>query len=150
MGVAHTAKVITASCHWTSRVWVIQPGNREWVTVIECINASGWPLPPMIIFSGKVHQSQWYQDINPDWLIGLSDNGWTNNDLGVYGWKRSLKSILWLVRLGNIGFWFLMAMLAMNQQSLIFSARIIKSSLFICLLIHLINCNLLMLAALHP
>jgi hypothetical protein len=37
----------------------------------------------MIIFSGKVHQSQWYQDIDPDWLIGLSDNGWTNNELGL-------------------------------------------------------------------
>jgi hypothetical protein len=83
MGVAYTAKVITLSRHQTSRVRAIQPGNREWVTVVECINASGWPLPPIIIFSGKVHQSQWYQDINPDWLIGLSDNGWTNNDLGV-------------------------------------------------------------------
>jgi hypothetical protein len=37
----------------------------------------------MIIFSGKVHQSQWYQDIDPDWLIGVSDNGWTNNGLGL-------------------------------------------------------------------
>jgi hypothetical protein len=37
----------------------------------------------MIIFSGKVHQSQWYQDIDPDWLIGVSDNGWTNNRLGL-------------------------------------------------------------------
>jgi hypothetical protein len=37
----------------------------------------------MIIFTGKVHQSQWYQDIPYDWLIGLSDNGWTNNQLGL-------------------------------------------------------------------
>jgi hypothetical protein len=29
----------------------------------------------MIIFSGKVHQSQWYQDLDADWLIGLSNNG---------------------------------------------------------------------------
>jgi hypothetical protein len=84
MGVAHTAKVITASRHRTSRVRAIQPGNREWATVIECINTSGWCLPPMIIFSGKVHQSQWYQDIDPDWLVGLSNNGWTNNELGIF------------------------------------------------------------------
>ncbi|KAF7139767.1 hypothetical protein CNMCM5793_008095 [Aspergillus hiratsukae] len=83
MGVASTAKVITASRHRNSRVQAIQPGNREWVTVIESINASGWSLPPMIIFSGKVHQSQLYQDIDPEWLIGLSDNGWTNNELGL-------------------------------------------------------------------
>jgi hypothetical protein len=42
----------------------------------------------MIIFSGKVHQSQWYQDIEPDWLIGLSDNGWTNNELGLSWLKK--------------------------------------------------------------
>jgi hypothetical protein len=42
----------------------------------------------MIIFSGKVHQSQWYQDINPDWLIGLSNNGWTNNELGIFWLER--------------------------------------------------------------
>jgi hypothetical protein len=27
--------------------------NHEWVTVVECINAFGWSLRPMIIFSGK-------------------------------------------------------------------------------------------------
>ncbi|RAR00893.1 plasma membrane calcium-transporting atpase 2 [Stemphylium lycopersici] len=32
---------------------VVQPGNREWVTAIECINASGWYLPPFVILSGK-------------------------------------------------------------------------------------------------
>jgi hypothetical protein len=37
----------------------------------------------MIIFSSKVHQFQWYQVIEPDWLIGLSDNGWTDNELGL-------------------------------------------------------------------
>jgi hypothetical protein len=82
MGVASTAKVITGSHHNTSRVRALQPGNCEWVTSIETINAAGWALPPMIIFAGKVHQSIWYQDIPPDWVIGLSENGWTNNELG--------------------------------------------------------------------
>jgi hypothetical protein len=55
MGVASTAKVITGSHHNTSRVRALQPGNREWVTSIETINAAGWALPPMIIFAGKVY-----------------------------------------------------------------------------------------------
>ena len=55
MGVASTAKVITGSHHTTSRVRALQPGNQEWVTAIESINASGWLLPPMIIFAGKIH-----------------------------------------------------------------------------------------------
>jgi len=83
MGVASTAKVITGSHHSTSCVRAIQPGNREWVTAIESVNTTGWALPPMIIFAGKVHQSTWYQDLPHDWTIGLSDNGWTNDELGL-------------------------------------------------------------------
>ena len=50
-----TAKIITGSNHTTDRVRALQPGNQEWVTAIESINASGWLLPPMIIFAGKIH-----------------------------------------------------------------------------------------------
>ena len=56
MGVISTAKVITGSKR-TSRPVSIQLGNREWVTVIESVSSSGWSLPPMIIFEGKVHIS---------------------------------------------------------------------------------------------
>jgi hypothetical protein len=37
------------------RVCSIQPENREWVTVIKGINASGFTIPPFIILKGKVH-----------------------------------------------------------------------------------------------
>ena len=40
MGVATTAKVIT-SAHTNGQLVVTQPGNREWVTTLETINASG-------------------------------------------------------------------------------------------------------------
>ncbi|KAM4066302.1 DDE superfamily endonuclease [Hirsutella rhossiliensis] len=53
------------------------------VTVIEGINATGWALPSTIIFEGKVHQSNWYRTgIPSNWVIGLSEKGWTNNELG--------------------------------------------------------------------
>ncbi|PQM43509.1 hypothetical protein VC83_09636 [Pseudogymnoascus destructans] len=58
MGVISTAKVITGS-ERASRPVSIQPGNREWVTVIESVSSSGWSLPPMVIFEGKVHISTW-------------------------------------------------------------------------------------------
>jgi len=83
MGVISTAKVITGSDQSSSRARFIQPGNREWVTVIESINSTGWALPPMIIFAGKMHQSSWYRDIPSDWVIGVSENGWTNDQLGL-------------------------------------------------------------------
>lgn len=83
MGVTSTAKVVTGAQHASSKVNSLQPGNREWVTIIECINATGWAPPPMVIFAGKVHQSTWYRELPRDWSIGLSNNGWTNNELGM-------------------------------------------------------------------
>ncbi|EMD66390.1 hypothetical protein COCSADRAFT_34946 [Bipolaris sorokiniana ND90Pr] len=68
MGVAGTSKVVTSS-ERVGRAVVVQPGNREWVTVIECVNASGWSLPPFVILSGKT--------------IGVSDNGWTTDELSI-------------------------------------------------------------------
>jgi hypothetical protein len=82
MGVAGTSKVVT-SADKIGRAIDVQPGNRDWVTVIECINASGWCLPPFIILAAKLHQAEWYSNIQRDWVIGLSDNGWTNDALGL-------------------------------------------------------------------
>jgi hypothetical protein len=92
MGVAATAKVIT-SAQRNGRPKVVQPGNKEWVTSVEAINATGWALPPMIIFAGKVHQSVWYDSddhqLPSDWVIALSDNGWTNDALGLF-WLKNM------------------------------------------------------------
>ncbi len=94
MGVIATTKVVTQMGRSKKtgarikpgRPKVVQPGDRNWVTVIEGINATGWALPSTIIFEGKVHQSPWYRtDIPSDWIIGLSDKGWTNDELG-YRW----------------------------------------------------------------
>ncbi|ODQ71452.1 hypothetical protein LIPSTDRAFT_4695 [Lipomyces starkeyi NRRL Y-11557] len=60
-----------------------QSGNREWVTVVEWVNASGWRLPPLVIFQGKVHQSPWFCDIPEDRSTAVSCNGWTTNELGL-------------------------------------------------------------------
>jgi len=86
MGVAATSKVVTSS-NRVSRAVMIQPGNREWVTVIECVNASGWSLPPFVILSSKAHQSSWYRDLPLDWTVGVSDNGWTTDELG-FEWVK--------------------------------------------------------------
>jgi hypothetical protein len=82
MGVPATSKVVTSS-ERVGRAVVVQPGNREWVTVIECVNALGWSLPAFVILAGKVHQSSWYRDLPLDWTVGGSDNGWTTDQLGV-------------------------------------------------------------------
>jgi len=86
MGVASTSRVVTASDR-RGKPHQLQSGDREWVTSIEAINATGWSLPPMVIFKAKVHLSTWYANNNvpADWTIALSDNGWSSNELG-YKW----------------------------------------------------------------
>jgi hypothetical protein len=41
---------------------LVQPGNREWVTTIECINLRGWSVPSTIIFKGKAHLERWFDE----------------------------------------------------------------------------------------
>ena len=67
----------------------LQPGNREWVTLIQGINAMGWAIPPYLIFASRYHYAAWYEDeeIPRDWKLAVSDNGWTTNEHGV-AWLR--------------------------------------------------------------
>jgi hypothetical protein len=73
------------------RAIVVQPGNREWVTVIEGINTAGYAIPSYMILAGKVHQSNWYQDLPADWTIAVSDNGWTTDQLG-FEWIKHFNT----------------------------------------------------------
>jgi hypothetical protein len=54
MGQICTGMVVTAS-ERRSRPKTIQPGNREWATVIAGINATGWAIPPFIILKARHH-----------------------------------------------------------------------------------------------
>jgi hypothetical protein len=84
MGKITTQLVVTGS-ERRGRPKSIQPGNREWVTAIAAINAAGWSVPPFIILAGQYHLSAWYEEVEipRDWVIAVSDKGWTNNELGV-------------------------------------------------------------------
>jgi hypothetical protein len=61
MGVIATAKVVTSS-EAKSRPKTIQPGNKEWVSIIQGVNSYGWALPPFIIFKAQNHLSAWYEE----------------------------------------------------------------------------------------
>ncbi len=86
MGVIATAKVVTSS-ESRNHPKTAQPGNREWVSIIQGINSYGWAIPPFIIFKAQNHLSAWYEDsgLPQDWVITLSENGWNTNDIG-YEW----------------------------------------------------------------
>ena len=89
MGIIATIKVVTRA-NMPGKPYLIQPGQREWVTTIKYINLIGWSIPSTIIFKGKVYIEGWFGEYNlpRDWRIKLSTNGWTNNDIGLQWLKE--------------------------------------------------------------
>ncbi|KAI1506883.1 DDE superfamily endonuclease [Pyrenophora tritici-repentis] len=146
MGKITTQLVITGS-ERRGRRKSIQPGNREWVTLIAAISAGGWSVPPFLIFAGQYHLSAWYEeDIPRDWAIAVSDNGWTNNELGVEWLKhfnahtqaRTIGARRLLIIDGH------RSHQSLEFQELCKENNIIRS---VCLLTHLTYSSHLMLAA---
>lgn len=81
-GILAMAKVITGT-DFRDDPEIIQPGNREWVSVIECVSAGGVALPPFVIFAAAKLQRGWYKDLPKTWRLGHSPNGWTNDKLAL-------------------------------------------------------------------
>jgi hypothetical protein len=69
-----------------------QPGRQEWVTVIECISATGEKIPPYIIFKGQNLMSNWLPKLMPKgWMFTANASVWTNNYHGMK-WMRHFES----------------------------------------------------------
>jgi hypothetical protein len=84
MGQISPTLVITSS-EGRGKAKKIQPGNREWVTVIQAVQSGGEVIPPYVVVAGKTHLESWYRDspFPPEWTIDLSETGWTNNRIGL-------------------------------------------------------------------
>jgi hypothetical protein len=84
MGIIMAGMVITGS-ERQGRPKSVQPGNREWITVIQAINAEGQSIAPFIISAGQYHLASWYRESNlpGDWAIATTQNGWTDNETGL-------------------------------------------------------------------
>ena len=54
MGVILSAMVVTSTDR-CRKPKLSQPGNREWVTVIQGVNSQGWVVLPFIVVAGKNH-----------------------------------------------------------------------------------------------
>ncbi|KAJ0124110.1 Uncharacterized protein HZ326_31474, partial [Fusarium oxysporum f. sp. albedinis] len=82
MGMISSGMVVTGS-ERLGRPRSVQPGNREWITVIQAINAEGWAIAPFIIGAGQNHLANWHEEptLPCDWVIAMSQNGWTNTEL---------------------------------------------------------------------
>jgi hypothetical protein len=49
------------------------------------LQVPNWIMAPFIIGAGQYHLANWYRECNlpGDWVIATSQNGWTNNQLGL-------------------------------------------------------------------
>ena len=65
-----------------------QDGNREMVTVIECVSADGSVLPPMYIYKGSSHLMGWHDAVGAE---GKATFAWTKT-----GWTDRVLRLEWL------------------------------------------------------
>jgi hypothetical protein len=100
MGVISTGMVVTSS-GGRAKAKTIQPGNREWVTVVQAVSSVGYIVPPYIIVAGKTHLDSWYDkaEFPPRWRTGVSQNGWTTNELAI-DWIRHFEQFTFPRKLG--------------------------------------------------
>ena len=79
MGDIGRIKVICSSGERKS--YITCDGSREWISLIEYISINQRKLPPWFIFKGKLQLKVWQSVLKSD-NISLSENGWTDNELG--------------------------------------------------------------------
>ena len=81
LGVCTNTRVLASAAK--KKAYIKSPEDREWVSVIETISATGVKLQCLVIFKGKHLQSTWFPaQGTPDWLYTTSENGWTSNSVG--------------------------------------------------------------------
>jgi hypothetical protein len=117
---------------------VTQPGNRDWVTAIECVNASGWSLLPFLILFRKLHQARWYHGLERDWMLAVSDNDWTTDELGIERTKhfnKHTESCMW-GRIDSSSWTVTVAMPHLSLTSTVQRTILLRSA---CQLIRLIS-----------
>ena len=56
-------------------------GNKSQITVVGCVNASGHPIPPMVIFDAKSFNVDWAKGEVMGTFYGLSPKGWIDGEL---------------------------------------------------------------------
>ena len=60
----------------------ITSGNKSQITVVGCVNAAGYCIPPMVIYGGrKTLSAALVQNEIPGTIYGLSSKGWIDQDL---------------------------------------------------------------------
>jgi hypothetical protein len=67
------------------RLDIASETNRDYLTSVEAVNADGEVILPLLILKAKQHLHQWYNhtEIPGDYYLGVSDTGYTNDELSI-------------------------------------------------------------------
>lgn len=80
IGQGKKEAVVTA--HIRSAKRIASNSSRESITIVECVNAEGKVIPPLIIPKGERHMEEWYNHIkDDDWLIAPAANGFITDEI---------------------------------------------------------------------
>jgi DDE superfamily endonuclease len=82
LGLCKNQIVIRTSS--TKYSYIKCPQDREWVSIIETISATGRRLRPICIFKGQSLQLTWFVPNNiPNFLYTTLETGWTSNSISL-------------------------------------------------------------------
>ena len=56
-------------------------GNKSQITIVGCVNAAGYCIPPMVIYGRKAISAALVENEIPGTIYGLSSKGWIDQDL---------------------------------------------------------------------
>jgi hypothetical protein len=88
LGMCVNSQVLASSSK--KRTYTKSPEDREWVSIVEAVSATGRKIRPLVIFKGKDLQSSWFPHDNiPDWFYTSSEKGWTSNNVA-FEWLQRI------------------------------------------------------------
>jgi hypothetical protein len=62
-------------------VHLIIPKDREWLSVLMCVNATGYHIPSFYIFCGKTFQSDYIKKYEDSTSMAMQSKAWITNQL---------------------------------------------------------------------
>jgi hypothetical protein len=79
IGIRKSQWIVTTST--SKRVYLACDNSRELITLVEAVSARGTIIKLMFILPGKTHLERFYQDLDDDVLLDLSDTVYINDEL---------------------------------------------------------------------
>lgn len=91
-------EIVLVNADTPKSVFTKEDGSREWVTIIEVVQATRIrKIPPLFIYKGQFLQSTWFpsnfsaDSVPPGTVFDHSTNGWTSNAIGLKWLKHFIK-----------------------------------------------------------